>query len=61
MSQRGKGRPRVPESKRRRYSVHVLLRYDEYKAIKRAAEADDQTASGWARRVLLKALGRDTD
>lgn len=61
MSKRGKGRPKVPERKKRKHSVHVLLRYDEYRAVKKAAEADDQTASGWARSVLLKALGRGAE
>ncbi|MEM8782211.1 MAG: hypothetical protein AAGE65_05070 [Planctomycetota bacterium] len=54
------GRPNKPESERRTHRFQIRLSEAERELIEAAAEAKDQTASDWARTLLLKAAKRQT-
>ena len=58
MSERRRGRPRLPSERARRLSVHILVTAAEHRLIKRAAAAADMPVSSWVRERLLAGLGR---
>ncbi|MEM8782499.1 MAG: hypothetical protein AAGE65_06525 [Planctomycetota bacterium] len=53
-------RPFKPESERKTALLQIRLTESERDLIFAAAEAKDQTASEWARTLLLKAAKRQT-
>ena len=55
---RGKGRPKLPRDRVRKFSVHITVTLGEHRQIKRAAEAEDKSMSAWARQWVLKGLKR---
>jgi uncharacterized protein (DUF1778 family) len=53
-----RGRPKLNPEAVRRFTISVTVTAAERKAIRAAAEADDQSASTWVRAVALEALRR---
>ncbi len=55
---RPQGRPRLPEGKARSVVVPVRLRPVEYRRLEDIAENEGIPPATWARRAVLRALGR---
>ena len=57
MAKGKRGRPKIPAKDIRKFQVRVCLSLEEYKAVKKAAAADDTSMSSLCRGIVLKHLG----
>lgn len=54
---RPRGRPKLPRGEERTSVLQIRLRAADRKALERAAKAQGEPVSGWARAVLLREAG----